>query len=137
MAQELSSASNTSDAGSELIVALNDPDEWGGPEPTKQPRSEKRRRGIVVSVRFSPEEFAEVETRAGLQQIPIGTYLRQCALTAGVTGVVHATVSTRQFLQNSAENVPESRLSVSTEIRAGTSPVENESVGHRTYRVSA
>jgi hypothetical protein len=63
------------------LTELSDPDEWGAPEPTKRRKSDKRRRGVVVSVRLAPAELEAIEQRAKDRGVAIGTYLRECALT--------------------------------------------------------
>jgi hypothetical protein len=50
-------------------------------EPRRAPKSEKRQRGAVVSVRFTPDELAAVEERAERAGVPISTFLRDTALT--------------------------------------------------------
>lgn len=60
--------------------ALGDSVEWGDPRPSKRRKSEKRRRGVVVSVRLSSEELGAVEARASAVGMPIGTYMRHLAL---------------------------------------------------------
>lgn len=67
--------------GRDRLTQLSDPDEWGAPEPTKRRKSDKRRRGVVVSVRLGPEELEAIEQRAKVRGVAIGTYLRECALT--------------------------------------------------------
>ena len=62
------------------IADLANPDQWGPPEPSKRARSEKRRRGVVVSVRLTEEELAVVEGRAQMRGVALGTYIRESAL---------------------------------------------------------
>ncbi|TKJ18928.1 hypothetical protein [Blastococcus sp. CCUG 61487] len=64
----------------EVLTSLEDASEWGDPEPARPRKSEKRQRGIVVSVRLSPEEFELVEKHASSLGMPLGTFMRQQAL---------------------------------------------------------
>ena len=54
----------------------DDPGAWG--EPVKPRKSEQRQRSAMVSVRFTPDEVAVVQERAG--GMPVSTYLRELAL---------------------------------------------------------
>jgi hypothetical protein len=74
------SAAGRHDDVRELMDQLGDPDEWGTPEVSKRPKSEKRRRQVVISVRFTAEELEVVEAGARRESVPVGTYLRECAL---------------------------------------------------------
>lgn len=73
------------------LMDLSDPEQWGDPVPSSRRKSDKRRRGVVVSVRFTPEELALVEGRAQTRGLALGTYLRESALeTSVVPKVEHA-----------------------------------------------
>jgi hypothetical protein len=64
----------------DVLAAIGDESEWGEPEPARPRKSEKRRRGVMVSVRLSPEEFELLESHAKTTGIPLGTFMRQQAL---------------------------------------------------------
>lgn len=67
----------------ELDASRDDPNEWGIPEPaTAEPvrKSEKRQRGVVVSVRLTPAEFERLQEVAAGAGLPVSTYLRDLAL---------------------------------------------------------
>jgi hypothetical protein len=49
-------------------------------EPRRAPKSEKRQRGAVVSVRFTPDELAALEARAQSAGMAVSTFLRSSAL---------------------------------------------------------
>jgi hypothetical protein len=58
---------------------MNDPDEWGEPLPVK-PRSERRRRAVMLSFRVGAQELASIEWAAQARGLTISAYLRQSAL---------------------------------------------------------
>lgn len=72
----------------ELDASRDDPEEWGTPEPaTSEPvrKSEKRQRGVVVSVRLTPAEFERLQEVAAGAGLPVSTYLRDLALVRATT----------------------------------------------------
>ena len=54
----------------------------------KKSGSENRARGGVVAFRVSAEERAELEEKAELSGLSLGSYVRQCVLTAPKTRTV-------------------------------------------------
>ena len=81
----------------EQIEALRDDhDAWGDPvePPERKRKSERRQRGAMVSVRFSPDELASVQKHAAEAGESVSGYLRNLALTTArrpvVTGWVGA-----------------------------------------------
>lgn len=66
----------------QVLESINDADTWGEPVPARRRKSEKRKRGVVVSVRLSAEEFEALEAEAGRLGLAMGTYMRQQALGA-------------------------------------------------------
>jgi hypothetical protein len=69
--------------GDELDLAINDPSQWD--QPKRAPRSEKRRRDAVVSVRMTQEELEAVQLRASLGHQTVGTFIREAALSHTAT----------------------------------------------------
>ena len=65
----------------------DDPDAWGEPEPKRTRKSERRQRGAVVSVRFTPEELEQVQARASERGMSMSAYLRSMALQASARHV--------------------------------------------------
>lgn|GEM_PF-6378955 len=49
---------------------------------SKKPKSEKRQRGVVVSVRMTIEEFEIISTSASEASMSVGGFLRSCAIGA-------------------------------------------------------
>jgi predicted DNA binding CopG/RHH family protein len=75
----------------EQIEAMRDDAEaWGEPvaEPARKRKSERRQRGAMVSVRFSPEELASVQEHAAEAGMPVSGYLRNLALAAARQPIV-------------------------------------------------
>lgn len=69
----------------EQIEAMRDDAEaWGEPvtEPARKRKSERRQRGAMVSVRFSPDELASVQEHAADAGMSVSGYLRSLALAA-------------------------------------------------------
>lgn len=52
--------------------------EPAGAVPARKPKSERRQRGVVISVRFTPGELFAVQARTG--GAPVSTFLRELAL---------------------------------------------------------
>jgi predicted DNA binding CopG/RHH family protein len=109
-------SSMPSDAERELITALNDPSEWGDVEPPKQPKSQKRRRSVVVSIRLTPAELAAIEEQAQKRGLSIASYLRDCAL-APTRG--HAQGTLREYLLRNltvghSQPFPQVRITITT-----------------------
>lgn len=67
----------------QTLESIGDPDAWGEPVAARPRKSEKRKRGVVVSVRLSAEEFATLEAEAQRLGLAMGTYMRQQALATG------------------------------------------------------
>lgn len=65
-----------------LERAINDPSEWGTPK--RGQKSEKRRRGAVVSVRMTEDELAAVQHQAARVGQTVGTFMRESALGTDV-----------------------------------------------------
>jgi Mobilization protein NikA len=81
----------------EQIEAMrDDPEAWGEPvaEPERKRKSERRQRGAMVSVRFSPDELAVVQAHAADAGMSVSGYLRSLALETARQHVVTATVVT-------------------------------------------
>jgi hypothetical protein len=80
-------------AEDELIKQIeamrDDPDAWGEPVKRK-PKSERRQRGAMVSVRFTPEELATVQAHADQVGASVSGYIRNLALNAARQPVVTA-----------------------------------------------
>lgn len=75
----------------EQIEAMrDDPEAWGSPaaEPERKRKSERRQRGAMVSVRFSPEELASVQEHAADAGTSVSGYLRNLALSAARRPIV-------------------------------------------------
>jgi hypothetical protein len=73
------------------VEAMRDePDAWGSPvqEPRPKRKSERRQRGALVSVRFSPEELEAVQQEAARNGATVSGYLRGLALEASQHEVV-------------------------------------------------
>jgi hypothetical protein len=72
----------------ELVAQIetmrDDPEAWGVPEPEPEPgrkrKSERRQRGALVSVRFTPDELAVVQAHAAEAGTSVSGYLRDIAL---------------------------------------------------------
>lgn len=78
----------------EQVEAMRDDAEaWGDPvpEPGRKRKSERRQRGAMVSVRFSPEELASVQAHAAEAGATVSGYLRDLALAAAKQPVVIVT----------------------------------------------
>lgn len=75
----------------EQIEAMRDDAEaWGEPvaEPERKRKSERRQRGAMVSVRFSPDELTSVQEHAAEAGMSVSGYLRNLALAAARQPVV-------------------------------------------------
>jgi|tagenome__1003787_1003787.scaffolds.fasta_scaffold19697492_1 hypothetical protein len=68
----------------EIEAEMNDPDAWGEPEdaPPPRPRSERRQRAAVVSVRLSETELTTVQDYASSRGLSLSGALRTAALEA-------------------------------------------------------
>lgn len=66
----------------QIETMRDDPSAWGEPvaEPARRRKSERRQRGAMVSVRFSPDELAIVQAHAVEAGMPVSGYLRSLAL---------------------------------------------------------
>lgn len=53
--------------------------------PERKPKSERRQRSAMVSVRFSPEEIAAVEARATEAGVPVSGFIRDLAIEPAKT----------------------------------------------------
>ena len=81
----------------EQIEAMrDDPEAWGEPvaEPQRKRKSERRQRGAMVSVRFSPDELAAVQAHAAEAGMSVSGYLRSLALETARHPVVTAAAVT-------------------------------------------
>jgi hypothetical protein len=74
-----------------IEAARDDPEAWGDPTPNvkRKPKSERRQRGAMVSVRFSPAELAAVQTQADNAGASVSGYIRSLALAAARQPVVN------------------------------------------------
>jgi hypothetical protein len=75
----------------EQIEAMRDDAEaWGEPiaEPKRKRKSERRQRGALVSVRFTPDELASVQEHAAEAGTSVSGYLRNLALAAARQPIV-------------------------------------------------
>lgn len=64
----------------------DDPEAWGEPseeQSSRPPKSEKRQRGVVVSVRLTPDELTLVQAKALSRSMSVSGYLRQAGLEGG------------------------------------------------------
>lgn len=64
----------------EIEATLGDPEAWEVPSRGPKRKSEKRRRGAVISVRLSPEELEAVQAAAASTGESVSTYMREQAL---------------------------------------------------------
>jgi predicted DNA binding CopG/RHH family protein len=81
----------------EQIEAMrDDPAAWGEPvpEPERKRKSERRQRGAMVSVRFSPDELTRVQAHAAEAGMSVSGYLRGLALETARQPVVTAAIVT-------------------------------------------
>lgn len=77
---------NEQELARELEASRDDLTEWGEPEPAAaEPsrKSDKRQRGVVVSVRLTPSEFEQLQELAAQAGQPVSTFLRDLALARG------------------------------------------------------
>jgi hypothetical protein len=76
----------------QIEAMRDDPDAWGEPSPEPEPepkrKSERRQRGAMVSVRFSPDELATVQEHATDAGMSVSGYLRDLALDASRQPIV-------------------------------------------------
>ena len=77
----------------QIEAMRDDADAWGEPshEPKRKRKSERRQRGALVSVRFSPDELASVQAHAATAGNSVSGYLRNLALTAAQQPIVTMT----------------------------------------------
>jgi hypothetical protein len=101
----------------QIETMRDDAEAWGEPsaEPERKRKSERRQRGALVSVRFTPDELASVQEHAAEAGTSVSGYLRNLALTAVrqpivITGwVATSTVNasaTNEFLLVREEQIP-------------------------------
>jgi hypothetical protein len=64
----------------QIETMRDDPEAWGVPEPEPKRKSERRQRGALVSVRFTPDELAVVQAHAAEAGTSVSGYLRDIAL---------------------------------------------------------
>jgi hypothetical protein len=97
--------------GTQIEAMRDDTQAWGDPvrEPRSRRKSERRQRGAMVSVRFSPDELELVQAQAAGVGASVSGYLRNLALTAAQQPVV-----TMTWVGIAAANLPrtEERLLV-------------------------
>ena len=67
---------------------MSNPEETPNPKKKRASGSETRQRGSIISVRVSDTERAELENAAERAGLTLGSYFRQCALTAPKTRAV-------------------------------------------------
>jgi predicted DNA binding CopG/RHH family protein len=74
----------------QIEAMRDDAEAWGEPvaEPERKRKSERRQRGAMVSVRFSPDELAAVQEHAADVGMPVSGYLRDLALKAASQPIV-------------------------------------------------
>ena len=77
----------------QIEAMRDDAHAWGEPsqEPKRKRKSERRQRGALVSVRFSPDELASVQAHASTAGNSVSGYLRSLALTAAQQPIVTMT----------------------------------------------
>ena len=78
----------------EQIEAMRDnAGAWGNPVSERGPKrkSERRQRGAMVSVRFTPDELASVQAHATEARASVSGYLRNLALAAARQPIVVVT----------------------------------------------
>jgi hypothetical protein len=77
----------------QIEAMRDDEDAWGGPspEPERKRKSERRQRGALVSVRFSPDELASVQAHAAEAGNSVSGYIRNLALAAAQQPIVTMT----------------------------------------------
>lgn len=66
----------------EIEAQRDVPEAWGEPEPERKRKSERRQRGALVSVRFTPDELAVVQAHAARAGTSVSGYVRDIALAA-------------------------------------------------------
>lgn len=78
------------DLAEQLEAMRDDPNAWGEPEPDVEPtrkrKSERRQRGVIVSVRLTPQEHAEIQAQANEHRESVSGYLRTLALQVAKSG---------------------------------------------------
>lgn len=88
----------------QLEAMRDDPEAWGEPEQeqvTRSRKSERRQRGIVVSVRLTPEELSTIQAHAGQNGSTVSGYLRDTALEIARNPVIM-----RPWMSGFATNFP-------------------------------
>jgi predicted DNA binding CopG/RHH family protein len=65
----------------ELEKAMADPSEWGEPiRESRPPRSEKRQRAAMISIRLTADELSAVQAQATARGLSVSGYVRDAAL---------------------------------------------------------
>ncbi len=65
----------------ELERAMADPSEWGEPiRESRSPRTEKRQRAAMISIRLTAEELSAVQAEATARGVSVSRYVRDAAL---------------------------------------------------------
>lgn len=84
---------NEHELAEQIETMRDDPDAWGEPtqEPERKRKSERRQRGAMVSVRFTPDELASVQVHATEAGTSVSGYLRDLALADARRPVVTMT----------------------------------------------
>ena len=74
----------------QIEAMRDDAEAWGDPVPEggRKRKSERRQRGAMVSVRFSPDELASVQAHAAEAGASVSGYLRNLALAAARQPIV-------------------------------------------------
>jgi Mobilization protein NikA len=81
------------DLAEQIEATRDDAETWGEPSPgrRRKRKSERRKRGALVSVRFSPGELASVQAHAADAGTSVSGYLRNLALAAARQPIVTMT----------------------------------------------
>lgn len=72
----------------DIEAMAHDPEAWGDAIPTRARKSEKRQRGVVVSVRLTPEELEAIQGHATAVGETVSGYLRQVGLRAAAAPLI-------------------------------------------------
>jgi len=93
---------------SEIERMLEDEDAWERPERSTKKKSERRQRGVMVSVRLTAEEMSRLQAAARERGVTVAAFIRERAIGSG--GSASLTVG----MQLPSENTtgPHSRMDV-------------------------
>jgi predicted DNA binding CopG/RHH family protein len=87
----------------DIHTRLGDDSAWEEPQPAPRRKSERRQRGVMVSVRLSAAELEQVQAAAAEHGLTVATYMRTCALEGVRPPVVRTGFTTN--LQNGTSPV--------------------------------